>query len=50
MWPIAALVVGKFMYDLNKACDMDEDSRRRMMKAFQRETEARLLVNRNRRS
>lgn len=44
MWPIAALVVGKFMYDLNKACDMDEDSRRRMRKAFQRETEARLLV------
>lgn len=44
MWPIAALVVGKFMYDLNKACDMDEDSRRRMRKAFQRETEARMLV------
>lgn len=44
MWPIAALIVGKFIYDLNKACNMDEDSRRRMMKAFQRETEARLLV------
>ena len=44
MWPIAALVVGKFIYDLNKACNMDEDSRRRMMKAFQKETEARLLV------
>ena len=44
MWPIAALIVGKFIYDLNKACNMDEDSRRRMMMAFQRETEARLLV------
>lgn len=44
MWPIAALMVGKFVYDLNKSCNMDEDSRRRMMKAFQRETDARLLV------
>ena len=49
MWPliVAGVAAGKFLSDLsdlNKACNMDEDSRKRMKKAFQRETDARLLV------
>ena len=49
MWPliVAGVAAGKFLSDLsdlNKSFNMDEDSRKLMKNAFQRETYARLLV------
>lgn len=36
--------VAKFLYDVNKSCNMDEAARKKIHKAFQRQSEAQLLI------
>lgn len=41
---LVGVSVVKLLYDVNKSCNMDEAARKKIHKAFQRQSEAQLLI------